>query len=567
MRTGNVIKAGNWASGCRGLAASRHLLRGGVLVVLLLLAAGIVRATGGTAYAYPYLMLAPVLVGAYWYALAGGLGVGLASGLLLAFLPQDAALGIGQSLPNSAIRIAFYLLLGGVAGWLFLLRRRAAAQHRIIARTDPLSGLANQVALNEDLRRQLTPADPHQRRTGLMLVRLTDLTDVIDALGLDAADELVLMLGERFEQVVRGAPAAYRLNHDELALILEDVTPEDLARVAERLIEVGEESLLVRQVPVRVQLAMGSGIAQGAQAQVNELLREARIALFTAIRQRRGYQHFAEQLERHSHESLQLIARVRTALEKREFMLHYQPKICLADGRVCGGEGLIRWQADDGQLISPGQFMPKVESTSLIYPVTHFVASEAGAFLQADAGGEVISINLSVYNLYDEELIALLRDLVAQQGVTAERLEVEITETALIGDLQAARQAIQRIRDLGIGVSIDDFGTGFASFEYLKHLPLTGLKIDRTFVARLEDDPQARKLMACMIEVGHALDLVVTAEGVETQGQADILRSLNCDQAQGFLYTPALPADEYLTWCQANDQTRPARPAAGAPKG
>ncbi|WP_192036176.1 phosphodiesterase [Halomonas sp. YLGW01] len=524
-----------------------------MIVLLMLLAAGVVRATGGTAYAYPYLMLAPVLVGAYWYALAGGLGVALAAGLLMALMPQDAALGIEQSLANVMIRLALYLLLGGVSGWLFLLRRRSAAQHRIIARTDPLSGLANQVALNEDLRRRLPPAGHQGRHTGLMLVRLTDLTDVIDALGLDAANELVLMLGERLERVVRGAPTAYRIHHDELALILEDVTPEDLARVAERLMAAGEESLPIHQVPVRVQLAMGSSIAQRAQAQASELLREARIALFTALRQRQGYRHFAEHLERHSRESLQLIARVRSALDRREFRLHYQPKIRLADGRVCGGEGLIRWQAADGQLISPGQFMPKVESTSLIYPVTHFVAREAGAFVQTCAGEGVISINLSVYNLYDEEFITLLRELVAQDGVAAERLEVEITETALIGDLEAARQAIQRIRDLGIGVSIDDFGTGYASFEYLQHLPLTGLKIDRSFVAHLEETPTTRKLMACMIDMGHALDLVVTAEGVETQGQADILRELGCDQAQGFFYARPLPAADYHAWCLAND--------------
>ncbi|MGB8714574.1 MAG: EAL domain-containing protein, partial [Onishia taeanensis] len=160
-----------------------------------------------------------------------------------------------------------------------------------------------------------------------------------------------------------------------------------------------------------------------------------------------------------------------------------------------------------------------------------------------------VSINLSVHNLYDENLHTLLSELVKQSGMSPERMEVEITESALIGDVESARDAIQRIRDLGIGVSIDDFGTGFASFEYLQHLPITGLKIDRAFVVNLDSDERARKLMACMIDIGHALDLVVTAEGVETSQQEKILRQLGCDQAQGFYYSKALPAAEYHDWC------------------
>lgn len=557
MRSVDVLTTTEWMDCGRRSSVNRHLIRGVILTLLLITGTWVVYATGGTGYAYPYLMLAPVLLAAFWYELAGGLAAALVAGILMAFVPLKVSLGIEQTAANYLIRIAEYLLLGGVSGWLFLLRRQSARRHHTLMRTDLLSGLANQVALNEDLGRYLTAPDSQERHTGLMKVRITDITDVIDALGLDAADELVLILGKRLEQAVRGVPTAYRINHDELALILEGVTATDLAGVAERLMAVGEESLTVCQVPVRVQLAMGSSIAQGAETHVNELLREARIALFTAIKQGKGYRHFAEQLERHSQESLQLIARVRSALQAKEFRLHYQPKICLDDGRVCGSEGLIRWPQTDGSLISPGQFMPKVENTSLIYPVTHFVAREAAAFARQHAGGGAVSINLSVHNLFDSELVNLLLDLVEQTDLPAERLEVEITETALIVDLDAARRAIQRIREVGIGVSIDDFGTGFASFEYLQHLPITGLKVDRTFVAQLEDDPQARKLMACMIEMGHALDLVVTAEGVETQGQADILRELGCDQAQGFFYTGALPASDYLAWCQAHANTLP----------
>lgn len=552
MKSVETLTAVEWMDCGRRASLNRHITRFSILILLLLMGTWIVYATGGTAYAYPYLMLAPVLLAAFWYTLVGGLVVALAGGILMAFMPRDAQLGIEQDAANYLIRIVEYLLLGGVAGWLFLLRRQSAFRHNLLARTDPLSGLGNQVALDEDLGWYLTGPEAQNAMIGLILVRVTDLTDVIDAMGLDAADELVVKLGKRLSESLDGESSPYRLNHDELALILHHNPPADISLIARRLLAVGEESFLVREVPIRSQLAIGSSLRHAHTATQKDLIREAHIALFTAIRQGSEYQHFSPRLESSSLESLQLIGRVRNALQAKEFALHYQPKICLGDGRVCGSEGLIRWPQADGSLTPPGQFMPKVESTSLIHPLTHFVSCEAAAFARQYADGGTISINLSVFNLFDEALLNLLIEQAKQTDLPAHRLEVEITETALIGDLESARGAIQRIRDAGIRVSIDDFGTGYASFEYLQHLPITGLKIDRTFVAPLETEPRARKLMASMIEMGHALGLEVTAEGVETQGQADILLTLGCDQAQGFLYTAALPAEAYSAWCQAH---------------
>lgn len=386
-------------------------------------------------------------------------------------------------------------------------------------------------------------------KVGVIKVKVTDLADVIEALGLEAADELIVAMSQRLSQVVRGGGQTYRIAPDELALIVLDIETSDLHTISQRLLEIGEESLPIRQVPVRVQLSIGSAIADGRKT-VTELLREARLAMMASVHQRKGYMHFSPTFDQRSLEAFKLIGQVRAALAEREFELHYQPKIRLADGQVCGCEGLIRWRGSQGRLIPPGQFMPKVESTSLIGPITHFVAQAAGAFSLHPGSESAISINLSVHNLYDEKLFELLQELIEHTGVSSERLEVELTESAFIGDLGAARDAVQRLRDLGLSVSIDDFGTGFSSFEYLQHLPITGLKIDRTFVSHLGEDAQARKLMACMIDIGHALDLVVTAEGVETQLQAETLHQLGCDQAQGFYYSPALPAEDYHAWCQ-----------------
>lgn len=538
------------------LLMNRHALKFSLIVLLLGVGSGIVYVTGGAASSYPYIMLIPVLVAASWYGLPGGLITALAAGILMAFMPLDTRLGSDQSTFNYLLRIALYLLLGGVAGWLFQARRNAFASHREVSRTDLHSGLSNQVALNEDLLECLSRPEMTAGKTGVIKVRVTDMADVIEALGLKAADELVVALSQRLSQSLRRGSQIYRISPDELAFVVPDIEPSDLDIVSQRLIEAGEESFLIQQVPVRVQLAMGSAITSEHKT-TTELLREARIALLTSVRQRRGYTQFSPILDQRSLDSFKLIARVRDGLAGSEFELFYQPKIRLADGQVCGCEGLIRWRGDNGRLILPDQFMPKVESTSLISPLTCFVVQTAGIFCRNPGCECAVSINISVHNLYDEKLHALLVDLVKKASVDPERLEVEITESAFIGDIEAARDAIQRIRDLGIGVSIDDFGTGFASFEYLQHLPITGLKIDRAFVADLGNDTQARKLMGCMIDIGHALGLVVTAEGVETLQQEVVLLELGCDQAQGYYYSPALPVKEYFSWCKANKQYCP----------
>ncbi|WP_240569943.1 putative bifunctional diguanylate cyclase/phosphodiesterase [Halomonas flagellata] len=527
----------------------KHVRNVGVLGLLLMLGSLVVYFTGGTAYAYPYLMMIPVLLGAAWYLLPGGLIVALVAGVLMALMPLHVDAGTAQSSSNWLIRIAMFMLLGGVAGWLFQSRRQATEERIAVARVDPRSGLPNMVALEEDLLKSLRHRK-EGKSVGLMLVRITDITDVMEAMGMDASDELILAMGERLRHAIRGGATAYRFSNAELALIVSDIVPDDLTRIAGRLTEIGEESLQIQQVPIRVQLVMGSSVASEEEGSPESLIHEARIAMFAAIERRLSHSRYSPAFQRRTVHAIQLIARVRKGLAEGEFELHYQPKIRLADGRVCGCEGLIRWRGSDGGLISPGMFMPKVESTTLISPVTRFVVEQACRFAEHETGPGEVSINLSVHNLYDEELLQVIRMLVERLGSRAHTLEVEITESALIGDLEAARQAIQRMRDFGVGVSIDDFGTGFASFEYLRHLPITGLKIDRAFVVGLEEDKRARDLMACMIDVGHALELVVTAEGVETSGQHECLRELGCDQAQGFYFSPALPASEYREWCQ-----------------
>ncbi|HSP58763.1 MAG TPA: GGDEF domain-containing phosphodiesterase [Halomonas sp.] len=540
-----------WHSWPQGAQTGWRLL---VLVLLLALGTLMVYLTGGTSYAYPYVLLLPVLLGAAWYGVYGGLMSALAAGLSLASIPLDVVTGEMQTSVNWLIRLGLYLLIGGFAGWLFSQLRESHAERDAVARTDPGTGLPNQVALDEALTRELASVR-REVGVGLVLVRITDMTDILEAMGANASDELIVAVSQRLDQFGTKMAGIYRFSGAELAVVFRNVDRDCIERVAERLIGLGEENLVVRDMPIRVQLVMGSSLTGAAVSSLpEEMLRKTRIAMFAASGKHRSHCHYHAALEQGSVETIKLISRVRAGLEKEEFELHYQPKICLVTGQLSGSEGLIRWRDGQGGLIAPGMFMPKVEKTTLIAPLTRFVASKACAFASGSSG--VVSINFSVRNLLDDALLDELETMVERVGIAPSRLEIEITESALMSDMVAAKHALERLRRSGFAVSIDDFGTGFSSFEYLQHLPITGLKIDRAFVKDLAHNERSRKLMACLIDVGHTLDLVVIAEGVETLAQHRVLRELGCDQAQGFLYSKALAEDSYRRWTREHERRR-----------
>lgn len=522
----------------------RHLLCVAILAALLGIGTVIVYQTGGTAFAYPYLMLIPVLLASAWYRLAGGIVTAAVAGILMAAMPLDVDRAITQEISNWVIRLGLYIGIGAFSGSLFQSMYRMNRSREQLLYADSESGLPNVLALRKYLDKNFRVQKLDQTTT-LVLIRVVDITEVLEVLGVDASGELMAAVGRRVMKLIPPSASLYRFSNAEIMLMLPAIDMLNAEQVVHNLIEAGEDNLTVQGVPMRAQMVFGSS-ASDSHTTADGLISEARMAMFSAIEKNSSHQKFTPSLRRRTLETIQLISRVREGLERHEFELHYQPKISLVDNTVCGCEGLLRWRDQAGGFIPPGKFMPKVESTTLISPVTHFVLGEAFQFAGAYSG--VVSINFSGHNLLDYRLTDRLSELLTETGLQPEQLEIELTESVLMNNLDAAKQAIRAIRSLGVGVSIDDFGTGFSSFEYLRHLPVTGLKIDRVFVTDLESDEKSRRLISCMIDVGHALGLTVTAEGVETTGQRDILKSLGCDHAQGFLFSPALPAEQFNQW-------------------
>ncbi len=546
MNTANATPDSPLAPTSSWPAPLRHAAFTFSIALLLLAAAYVVYATGGTSYAYPYVALIPVILAAAIYRVLGGLVAAATAGVLIGpWMPLEVELGLMQETTNWVVRLLLFMALGGFTGSLFARLSATSRARERIMRVDSC-GLPNQTALLADLSTAMTAAARDESKVGLVLVQIADLSEILRGIGGDSGDALVSAIGQNLSRQIHPAQV-YRLGVSELVVLLRYQRFEQLCETVDKISAVGEESVMIHGLPVRAQLVSGVSHTGHRCIQAKELIRQMRVAAFEAMEQQQPVCYYTAEYESNTADSILMIAQVRHALAGGEFELHFQPKIRLLDGAVCGCEGLIRWRKDPDSVIAPGLFMPKVERTTLISPVTRFVAMEAASFLRASDAGP-ISINFAVSNLFDENLLKWLLQFVQDGAIPPHTLEIEITEGALIRDPEAAKVIIQRLRTAGIAVMLDDFGTGYSSFEHLRHLPISGLKIDRAFVRDLETDRRAWKMMACMIDVAHALDLTVTAEGVETAGQAQLLRELKCDLAQGYYYARPMPAHEYNEW-------------------
>ncbi len=374
-------------------------------------------------------------------------------------------------------------------------------------------------------------------------------------MGAQAADKVVRSLADQISASVPREHYIYRFSTSELLLLFFAASQEEVDSVANAVRSAGEHEAEIDGIPLRVQLVAGSYLVERSISDPDSVVNRARTALYAAIDSNGFYRSYDPMFDQKTAERVRLISSVRKGLKEDQFSLFYQPKICLKSGRHTGGEGLLRWFNSDGSMVLPGLFMPKLENTTLIDPVTRFVIRKACEDVR-QYGLYPVSINFSAKNLMDSALVQSMGRIVALYGVEPEKLEIEITEGALIRDPAHAKVAIESLRNQGFLVSLDDFGTGYSSFQYLAHLPLSGLKIDRAFVSTLNESSHARTVMSSMIKMAHELNLHVTVEGVETDEQHEIVTDFGADTAQGFFYAKPLPVSDYAKWkCGLNVDT------------
>mgnify|MGYP002713081440 CR=1 FL=1 len=429
-----------------------------------------------------------------------------------------------------------------------------------LANHDVLTGLPNRALFQERLDRSLAQAKRHRSKLVLMFVELDNFKNINDSLGHAVGDRLLKVVGQRLLLCIRESDTVARLGGDEFAVVLESVEDvNNVARIARSILEHIAEPLELAEREVVITASIGVTVFPEDALDSENLCRNADTAVYRAKELgRNGYQFFTADLTVSASQRMMLEYGLRNALERDEFELHYQPKVMLADNRVCGVEALLRWNNRELGLVSPDVFVPVLESTGLISEVGDWVLNEACRFVaqMQQHGHELgVAVNVSARQMLEPRLAERIEDLLQKHRLGSSALELEITESMLIENIAPSIDELAKLRVLGVKVSVDDFGTGYSSLGYLKRLPIDTLKIDRTFVRDLPNDGEDVAITSAIVALAGSLELETIAEGVETLEQVEFLRGLGCHQAQGYFFSRPLQGEQLLQWLEQEGMT------------
>jgi diguanylate cyclase (GGDEF)-like protein/PAS domain S-box-containing protein len=427
--------------------------------------------------------------------------------------------------------------------------RRLEAELTHLAFHDPLTGLANR-ALFRDRVDHVIAASRRSQRTGAVLFLDLDLFKTVnDSLGHSAGDRLLVETAVRLESCLRPGDTIARLGGDEFGVLLDGVLTEDeAAEVAARLTLVAREPIMIDEREIIGSASVGIAMLDGSTTSADDALRNADVAMYVAkARRDGGHAIFRPEMHAASVARMEDLSRIRAALERDEFYLEYQPVVDLSTGRLIGVEALVRWHHPVRGTLAPAEFIPLAEDSGLIVPLGLWVIREAcfqaGAWRRTPGRRALtMSVNLSAVQLADEGLIAAVAALLDETGMVPAQLVFEITETSVMRDPDGAEERLRALKALGVRIAIDDFGTGYSSLAYLRRFPIDVLKLDRSFISGLEQDRSSAAMAEVFVKLGHILGIETVAEGVETMAEAEMLRDLDCEQAQGFLFSRPVDA-------------------------
>jgi diguanylate cyclase (GGDEF)-like protein/PAS domain S-box-containing protein len=429
--------------------------------------------------------------------------------------------------------------------------KESQAKLEQMAQYDQLTLLPNRHLLNDRIRQALVMADRKKYLLGVLLLDLDGFKAVNDSQGHKYGDLLLVEVARRLVACVRESDTVSRLGGDEFVVLLPDCHgAENVSHIARKILSALSTPVQINEEEIFISASIGITIAPVDGLDADILLKNADTAMYYVKENgKNSFQFFAESMQEQIVERLRLTKELRYALKRNEFLVYYQPKMDIATGRISGMEALVRWQHPVDGLVPPNQFIPLAESTGLIVELGIWVLGQAcwqTKKWQEDGLGNLrVSVNLSARQFQDDNLLKIVSDFLSETALEAGLLELEITETTVMQDIEQTIEKLWELRDLGVLLSIDDFGTGYSSMNYLKRLPCDILKIDRSFVMDITTNPNDRAIVEAIVSLSHHMKMQVVAEGVETEAQLRFLEKERCHEVQGYYISPPLPAHEF----------------------
>ena len=461
-------------------------------------------------------------------------------------------------------------VLDGTSQFILILRDitdRKLTQERLsfLANFDSLTGLPNRMLFRDRLEQAMARARRSSEPMALMFLDLDHFKVINDSLGHEVGDELLRRVADLLRGCLRSVDSlaraeagetftVSRLGGDEFTVIAEHLSSaEDAAHIARRILDALESPIHLFEHELHVSASIGISMYPSDDTDQDGLVRHTDMAMYRAKAMGRGtFSFFSEELSAEVAARLLLESQLRRALERHEFVLHYQPKANLETGIVTGVEALIRWNAPGRGLVPPDRFIRVLEDSGLILPVGAWAIRTACAELatwdRADLPPLSLAVNLSARQFRQPYLARFIEDALSETGIDPKRLEIELTESMLMEDNEATNGVLAALAAMGVRVAMDDFGTGHSSLSYLKRFDIDTLKIDRSFVSELPQDPEDKAIATAIVAMGHSLHMKVVAEGVETEAQAQCLRELGCDEMQGYLLSRPMPPAALMAW-------------------
>ncbi len=415
---------------------------------------------------------------------------------------------------------------------------------------DALTDLPNRVLFRDRLEHEMAQADRDDSKLAVLFIDLDRFKHVNDSLGHTAGDILLVEVSNRILSCLRKSDTVARLGGDEFAAITTDLFQgRAAAPLASKIIKTLKEKFIIQGHEVFIGGSVGISIYPNDGQDIETLTKHADIAMYRAKEDGRGVFKFFEEGENHGVEDrLVMESKLRKALDEREFLLHYQPKVNLETGKITGMESLVRWLSGDGKMVSPALFIPLAEETGTILPLGDWIlyqaCSDAAAWHAAGYPLQ-IAVNLSTKQLQQKELVETVRDTLEETGLDPKYLELEITASMVMGNVEKSIDIMNQLKRLGVGIAVDDFGTGYSSLNYLKRFPIDTLKIDQSFVRDLDSDAGDAAIVSAIISLGQALNLKVIAEGVESLSHLTTLQQKQCQEIQGYYFSKPLPAKQF----------------------